>query len=1005
MKIKELHVYGYGKLENKRFTDIGQLQIFFGENESGKTTIMSFIHSLLFGFPTKVQTERRYEPKLNAKYGGRILLHSDLYGEVSIERVKGKATGDVSVTFENGSIGTEEDIKKILQGMDKSYFQSVFSFDLHGLHGVQSISEATLGKYLLSAGMIGNDKLLEAENRLQKVLDARFKPSGQKPTLNVKLNQLKDMQARLKKSDEEQRTYTELKLKQIETEAELSELKNKVVKNEDTLWKYQEFLRTRPLFEEKQTLQARLSEFGDVPFPTDGIKRLEQLLAMKIPNDAQLSALDQKKQENESNTKELNISPYLTANKEKVAAFLEKSPFLESKQIERNKLEQTLHSKQREKQKYMNDLNMDMPDEEIMKLDTSTFTTEKVKELEREKHRLKSERIRIDEKYKQEKNRLELTEARMKELSESRLPDEERKRLEREESSQRNESYASLKKEILEEQIAELTKKHAQAAAKKQGNQKRNNMMTTLLAMICLGITVYAWIGGQFLLGTVSALFAVIAIVSRFFINQNDVLLDLKQQLAEAENKKREYEQQASSGQIKDQASIRHLLQRETETQQQLLAESFKLKDRTAAFDAVLQESESWETSWNEIHKELDALMKKWNMPLHSKEDFHAGAVLEMLVNLKHTTLESAELWKELNQLTKDITEQERELLNISEQLGLRAANWREATIKIKEAQNVHQDQSLQLKQYSQEKKQQEAETERLRSESAFLSAEVNQLFQSALVETEEEFRRKAILTEEKEKIENSLLMISAQLENVTLEREDYEAFSNSKVSNYTVETLEAERKNMLGEQSVLLERLSDLKHQIKQLEEGGTYSVLLYQFNEAKAAFNEEAREWSKYALAKSLLDKTIATFKRERLPKVIVQAEDYLSFLTDGEYKRVLLGETVDGLYLERFDGLRFEAGEVSRGTAEQVYVSLRLALAHHMFPDEGFPILIDDSFVNFDGNRTLNMIKLLQKISETRQVIFFTCHEHLLAHFNSRQITVLERENNAVHNEVKS
>jgi len=72
--IKDLHVYGYGKLENQRFPELGQLQIFFGENESGKSTIMSFIHSMLFGFPTKVQNEPRYEPKMHAKYGGRLSL-------------------------------------------------------------------------------------------------------------------------------------------------------------------------------------------------------------------------------------------------------------------------------------------------------------------------------------------------------------------------------------------------------------------------------------------------------------------------------------------------------------------------------------------------------------------------------------------------------------------------------------------------------------------------------------------------------------------------------------------------------------------------------------------------------------------------------------------------------------------------------------------------------------------------------------------------------------------
>ena len=51
--IKSLEIYGYGqfvqrKIElNQTFTEI------YGENEAGKSTIQSFIHSILFGFPTK----------------------------------------------------------------------------------------------------------------------------------------------------------------------------------------------------------------------------------------------------------------------------------------------------------------------------------------------------------------------------------------------------------------------------------------------------------------------------------------------------------------------------------------------------------------------------------------------------------------------------------------------------------------------------------------------------------------------------------------------------------------------------------------------------------------------------------------------------------------------------------------------------------------------------------------------------------------------------------------
>ena len=74
MKIKEIKVYGYGKLENIVIKQIENFTVFYGENEAGKSTIMSFIHSILFGFPTKQQSELRYEPKFHSKYGGQLIV-------------------------------------------------------------------------------------------------------------------------------------------------------------------------------------------------------------------------------------------------------------------------------------------------------------------------------------------------------------------------------------------------------------------------------------------------------------------------------------------------------------------------------------------------------------------------------------------------------------------------------------------------------------------------------------------------------------------------------------------------------------------------------------------------------------------------------------------------------------------------------------------------------------------------------------------------------------------
>ena len=74
MKIVEMSIYGYGKFENITFSPLHDQQVFYGENEAGKSTIMSFIHSILFGFPTKQQSELRYEPKKGAKYGGQLIV-------------------------------------------------------------------------------------------------------------------------------------------------------------------------------------------------------------------------------------------------------------------------------------------------------------------------------------------------------------------------------------------------------------------------------------------------------------------------------------------------------------------------------------------------------------------------------------------------------------------------------------------------------------------------------------------------------------------------------------------------------------------------------------------------------------------------------------------------------------------------------------------------------------------------------------------------------------------
>ena len=67
------------------------------------------------------------------------------------------------------------------------------------------------------------------------------------------------------------------------------------------------------------------------------------------------------------------------------------------------------------------------------------------------------------------------------------------------------------------------------------------------------------------------------------------------------------------------------------------------------------------------------------------------------------------------------------------------------------------------------------------------------------------------------------------------------------------------------------------------------------------------------------------------------------------------------------------------LSKGTVDQIYLALRLAMIQSMSENaESIPMLLDDPFANYDDERLENAIRLLARIAETNQILLFTCRE---------------------------
>ena len=78
MRFIKAYIDGYGKFHNMDFIFEPGFNLFFGPNEAGKTTMMSFLRTIFFGFPGKKNASDRYEPLAGGLHGGRLELESEI---------------------------------------------------------------------------------------------------------------------------------------------------------------------------------------------------------------------------------------------------------------------------------------------------------------------------------------------------------------------------------------------------------------------------------------------------------------------------------------------------------------------------------------------------------------------------------------------------------------------------------------------------------------------------------------------------------------------------------------------------------------------------------------------------------------------------------------------------------------------------------------------------------------------------------------------------------------
>ena len=214
-------------------------------------------------------------------------------------------------------------------------------------------------------------------------------------------------------------------------------------------------------------------------------------------------------------------------------------------------------------------------------------------------------------------------------------------------------------------------------------------------------------------------------------------------------------------------------------------------------------------------------------------------------------------------------------------------------------------------------------------------------------------------ITEEKNKIKNNEINYFFELDNLfelnlieinqKIENEEKE-YQELKIK---LHTLELDKKN--------IEPFVE-----KQIEQNENLDYLLEEQKEIIQLGNA-------INLAKDELENAYHEMKNEITPKFTQQLSYLIQKITNEKYQVLKLNDE-NNLMIELEDGSYKNARDLSIGTIDQMYLTLRLSALEEI-TKEKIPILLDEAFCFYDEKRLENILKILYN-SYDNQVIIFTC-----------------------------
>ncbi|TGA99170.1 hypothetical protein E4665_05140 [Sporolactobacillus shoreae] len=928
MKIKELDIHQFGRFEGRKINlPESPFAFIYGANEAGKSTVMNFILCTLFGYPQRTALRKWVDEGAEVRIGGSVVFAGDDGRDYRLERVYTK----------NGApelfIGNSErsSINKVLPGVDRMLFRNVFCFDLDGLRGIEKTKPSDLNDLLLGAGMIGSSHLSDLEHELAKKTDLIFKKKGKVPEINQLFQRLDQSAADLKKWEKKLDVYREIQQGIAKDQMEIRKLEDERKIVQARFMEWTAFSSVRPLIAGFRLLEE---EIGDaetsVSFPKWGRSRFSDLEKLAAGTDNEIADLNEQIQFLNESMAAIPIRKNWILAEGRLSAWFHSAARDEQDLREIERLGRKIRANRAGYAALLERLGSEWDTEKILNASVSLPFFRQLKEKVDQWNGLDLEKRNAAHALEMQKTEVDQLELRLKQI-ENRRTDEETSR-----------AYSGRR-------------------ASAEGKKKFPALMPVSIAAVLLTIL---FSGFSAILITPFAALTVLGfglLLSAFYIL---AMFRLRQESRPPISGDNDHRREAEARLTEEQLSA-------ARTKCAIQEQNY------SSFENRLLEVASHNRNWlkENGYAENSIVPAEEASRLIGEARAFLGKLDELNTELEARGADHNQFIDEKLRLTKELSLPEGDAAYIEQQFNLEKE-------KYARIHNLVSKRDVLL----QQKKRLDQKKARLHHEMLSLFEQVGVENRDRFIEAADQSDRIQSLVEKRD--DHLLQMIEGsggeeQLKHFIAD------FDQGKWEGIDESNFRARLSDLDGKIRTTRNLLSEKQAENKNLEENDTYRDKLDSYQQLLEEVNSKAREWAVYRTAQWAIERAKDQYRRQRLPKILNRAKAYFESITSGEYVGLQLYQE-GGFIAERRDGRHFKADELSRGTAEQLYLSLRLALAELVSPGEKLPLIIDDSLVNFDSERSDRTLTLLKKVSEQRQVILFTCHR-MPPHFVSDESVI--------------